>query len=416
MNIRKKIALKKRAFAFILMISLLLTGVMSVSADELSDKIDQKDEIDSELGNIGGQITDKENEKDDIKNELDWIIKEEELKELEKQRTIEELESLKNDILSIDENIATLQAEFDEKEKLFLARAKMMYQYSDYSVLDIFFQSKDLFDFFERVNLYKKMLDEDKTLMDEVLSLQNTLESKKTLRETTFADKEVLLAEAEKAIDAIKNDRELIQSEYEALIKALDELAAEEERLEAESDSLQSDIDYLEEQKRQEEEEKKNNSNNNSSSDSNSSGSSSGSGPVSNSGFMFPLESYVYLSSSYGYRTHPVTGKPYTFHTGIDLAAYGGTPIYAVADGVVTVAEPVDRGGYGKWVEIEHANGTRTRYAHADAIYVSSGATVKQGQKIAIVGTTGTSTGNHLHFEVRINGDHKNPENYLTIP
>ena len=100
----------------------------------------------------------------------------------------------------------------------------------------------------------------------------------------------------------------------------------------------------------------------------------------------------------------------------MDLAAYGGTPLYAAADGKITVAVPVDNGGYGLWIEIEHSNGTRTRYAHCNDIYVKVGDTVKQGQTIAEVGTTGSSTGNHLHFEVLVNGERQNPAGYIVLP
>ncbi len=109
-----------------------------------------------------------------------------------------------------------------------------------------------------------------------------------------------------------------------------------------------------------------------------------------------------YLSSSYGWRRHPVTGR-HAMHEGLDFPAPRGTPIIAASGGVVTEARYVP--GYGKMVEINHGNGLVTRYAHASSISVKLGEMVSKGQQIARVGSTGRSTGSHLHFEVRV-ADH----------
>lgn len=98
-------------------------------------------------------------------------------------------------------------------------------------------------------------------------------------------------------------------------------------------------------------------------------------------------------------------------HTGLDIAASTGTPIKAVATGTVTQASY--QGSYGKLVKIDHGNGLETWYAHTSKMYVSEGETVEAGEVIAAVGSTGNSTGPHLHLEVRINGEHVNPQNYL---
>ncbi len=100
-------------------------------------------------------------------------------------------------------------------------------------------------------------------------------------------------------------------------------------------------------------------------------------------------------------------------HTGLDIAASTGTPIKSAADGTVTFSGGNPSKSYGYYVVVTHANGVQTYYAHCSALYVSAGQTVSQGQTIAAVGSTGNSTGPHLHFEVRINGTCYNPQNYL---
>ncbi|AEC18560.1 metallopeptidase [Pusillimonas sp. T7-7] len=122
---------------------------------------------------------------------------------------------------------------------------------------------------------------------------------------------------------------------------------------------------------------------------------------------------YPYLSSSFGWRRNPVTGR-HTMHEGLDFAAPKGTPIYAASGGVVTQARYAT--GYGKLVEISHGNGLVTRYAHASSFNVKVGDLVEKGQQIARVGSTGRSTGSHLHFEVRMAGHPLDPTLFLARP
>lgn len=124
------------------------------------------------------------------------------------------------------------------------------------------------------------------------------------------------------------------------------------------------------------------------------------------SSYAFPLQSYSYVSSEYGARWD-------TTHTGIDFAAPAGTHIYSWRSGTVTFAGW--SGGYGNFIIVDHGDGFVTRYAHCSKIAVTKGQTVSQGQVIGYVGTTGNSTGNHLHFEVKVNGNFVNPRNYLSI-
>ncbi|GJL81171.1 MAG: hypothetical protein DHS20C01_08050 [marine bacterium B5-7] len=117
-----------------------------------------------------------------------------------------------------------------------------------------------------------------------------------------------------------------------------------------------------------------------------------------------------WISSLFGYRTDPFSGKK-AFHTGLDIAGRRGSPIQAAAAGVVKFAGK--NSGYGKSVVIQHANGYSTRYAHTDSVLVSVGQRVEKGEPIATVGSSGRSTGPHLHFEVIKNGRRVNPKEFL---
>lgn len=118
----------------------------------------------------------------------------------------------------------------------------------------------------------------------------------------------------------------------------------------------------------------------------------------------------AFKSSSYGWRSDPFTGEK-AFHEGLDFPADTGTPIYAAAGGIVTMAE--DTSGYGKLVKVEHGAGLETRYAHNSKLLVKVGERVEKGQIVAEAGSTGRSTGPHLHYEIRLNGNALDPRQYL---
>ena len=132
--------------------------------------------------------------------------------------------------------------------------------------------------------------------------------------------------------------------------------------------------------------------------------------------YAFPLDrsGEIFISSLQGSRLHPVYNEV-RYHAGLDIAAGYGTEIYAVEDGIVKTVG-VDRGtGYGNYVEIDHGNGVTTLYAHASSVLVKRGQKVSKGDVIAKVGSTGTSTGNHLHLELKINGELKDPMDYINF-
>ncbi|MBD8141855.1 M23 family metallopeptidase, partial [Frigoribacterium sp. CFBP 13605] len=139
-------------------------------------------------------------------------------------------------------------------------------------------------------------------------------------------------------------------------------------------------------------------------------GSSGGGGASSGSGWVRP--SAGYMSSGYGMRVNPVTGV-YRMHDGIDLAPGCNSPIYAATSGTVTFAGLT--GGYGNYIQVSHGGGVSTAYGHIvnGGIKVSRGQSVVAGQLIALVGSTGNSTGCHLHFETRVGGASTNPVPFM---
>ena len=133
---------------------------------------------------------------------------------------------------------------------------------------------------------------------------------------------------------------------------------------------------------------------------------------VSTGYYIWPLPGYT-PGSAYGWRIHPIWGDR-RFHAGEDIAAPSGTPILAADSGLATVV-PNNGNGYGNYIIINHGGGRTTLYAHMSAFAISNGQSVTQGQVIGYVGSTGNSTGPHLHFETRINGATTDPKSYFSF-
>ncbi len=240
---------------------------------------------------------------------------------------------------------------------------------------------------------------------------QKTKADYEQIQEQQEAKKAELVAEKEKLEQEIEEACEMIKA-LEDDIEVYTAYYEENERLEAEVqakiDEKVAELKKQEEARKKAEEEARKNAQANSTvttKPSSSSGASSGY-------YYWPCQSSTYITSRFGYRIHPIFGTQ-KFHSGLDIAANSGATISAAAGGTVTIAEYSS--SYGNYVVIYHSNGTTTLYAHMSSIAVSAGDTVSQGQTIGYVGSTGNSTGPHLHFEVRVNGSCVDPAQYFNI-
>ncbi|CAM4396202.1 M23 family metallopeptidase [Saccharibacillus endophyticus] len=364
--------------------------------------------------------------------------------EAELEKTQQELEQAKKRIA--------------EREGFLDTRVRLMYTDGSVSYLDVLMASADFSDFLSRADSIKRIIGQDNNVLDEQKRDQEIVIEKQADLETQHAKQKTLLAQVEshkKDLDAKEQEKRKLIAQYEVDIEEAGEISEEQDAMLIEFATKRSD---LEREKREIEEAQRRaaaeealrvaqekarqaaaakkaeeqriaeaeaaraaaavqapatSDYSYNSGDSSSPDSSPDSGSTSsNSGSMLtPVDSYR-MSSGFGTRVHPITGKVKK-HTGVDMAAPQGTDIHAAEGGVVTVAQWWN--GYGNTVVIDHGNGVWTLYGHIrdGGIAVSSGQTVSRGQKIAEVGSTGNSTGPHLHFEVRINGEPVNPVPYL---
>jgi len=272
------------------------------------------------------------------------------------------------------------------------ARVRLMYTNGTVSYLDVLLSATSFSDFISRFDTFQIISKQTRDLLDEQIRIRETVEEKEAQEQLELMRLQ-LLEQQEAAQMAELESREKAKEE---LYSRLQEKYHEHEEISEEAErtlmELAKKMEKLEQERLKE----------------------LGKNKVYYTGgkMAVPLKDSYTVSSKYGYRTHPISGQR-KLHTGVDLAAKQGTPIYAAEAGVVIVAQWWS--GYGNTVIIDHGGGVWTLYGHIqnNGILVKKGDIVKRGQKIALVGSTGNSTGPHLHFEVRVDSKPVDPEPYL---
>lgn len=299
----------------------------------------------------------------------------------------------------IEETTAELNEAIKQQEEQYAAmkeRIRFMYEKGDVFYLELLFSSNGFSDMANKADYIEALSRYDKQKLDEYVETKEMVE---LCKEQLEAEKELydeakIAVEAEEAsVSALIEEKEAqivsVSSDIstkEAAIKEYEDMIAQEN---AEIAALEKAV--AEEKARLEAENAK--------------------ARVYNGGmFAWPCPSYKRISDEYGNRMHPILGTQ-QFHNGLDMAAPGGSAILAAYDGDVVAA--AYSSSMGNYIMIDHGSGLYTIYMHCSALYVSKGQSVTKGQNIAAVGSTGRSTGNHLHFGVRLNGSYVSPWNYL---
>ena len=307
------------------------------------------------------------------------------------------------------EDALARQAEMNETYK---ARIRAMEENGTISYWSVLFKATSFSDLLSRIDSIHEVAEADQRMLDELDAIAQEIEADRQSLEDEMAAQEeakAALAEQEATLQAQRSEADAYLIELAA---AYDNLTDEYLANEAEEEALRKEImeaqAAYEAALSAEEAERLAQQNQNN---------VAGSGSTSNvtpstSGFISPLPGGAYVTCAYGWRIHPIWGDK-RFHSGVDLGASQGTPIYAIAAGTVTTATYGDANGY--YVSISHGNGYGSVYCHMTNYIVSVGDSVSQGQVIGYVGSTGWSTGPHLHFEIHVNGSTVNPMDYISL-
>lgn len=306
---------------------------------------------------------------------------------------------------------AEYQAEFEQRVRAMEERGNVSY----WSVL---FQASDFSDLLDRIDMIGEIMDADDQVLDQlaearqaVVQAKADLEASRQGQQETLAQQQsqqaqlqAQQAEVDQLIQEIATQGDVYAKQIEKLEATQDDVAQQiaeaeatyQKQLAAEKAAAEKAAAEKAAAEKAAQQQKQQSSGSSASGSSSSSGSQSSQTTASASGFFWPIASSHRVTSPFGWRTHPITGRR-NLHGGIDIAAPNGTPIMASKAGVVVISQYGS--SYGNYVVISHPDGTRTLYAHMSQRNVSAGDTVRQGQTVGLVGSTGSSTGNHLHFE-----------------
>ncbi len=372
----------------------------------------QIDELKAQRNVIRAQRQEKQAIVEALEAEKADVVAQKQAMDERNMYTLQQIQLNNQEIELYDEMIAEKAAELEEAQRLeneqlerYRTRVRAMEENGGYNILAIISKSDSFSDMLTAMDDVGEIMESDRQLEDAYIAARENTESVKADYEDTRSELEELKAqlkaeqeELEKDIEEaiqiilnLENDLENRQAEYDAIMAAEDAANATIDKLVAE----------LEAQRAAE-----------AAAAAAAAGGSGGGGSANASGsFMWPVASYVYVSSRFGLRVHPITGQKKS-HTGIDIASNQGTAVYASDGGSVTLAGW--NGGYGNCIMIDHGNGYVTLYGHLSSISVSVGQTVSQGTTIGAVGSTGNSTGPHLHFEVLKNGTRIDPEQFFS--
>lgn len=254
-------------------------------------------------------------------------------------------------------------------------------------------------------------MDYDKQVVQEYKELKASIETQKASLESDRKDKKNYaesLEDTKKEIESQKKEYKTLKAKVD---KNIELKKAEAARMLKEQDSINSEIEAISKREAEAARAAKEAARRRANSASSSSGSYSGGGKAYSGSLVWPCPSYNRISSPYGYRTHPISGTR-KLHKGLDISSSKGNPVIAAAPG--TVVKSYFSSSYGNYVAISHGGGMMTAYAHMTRRMVSVGQQVSAGQQIGTVGSTGNSTGPHLHFEVYVGGSTTNPMNYFS--
>jgi murein DD-endopeptidase MepM/ murein hydrolase activator NlpD len=349
-------------------------------------------------------------QQEDINNRVAELAKEQDRISAQQKSVLGEMKRLSGQIAELEKEIAALDAqivgkeaditekeeqvtvltgsikvktqEVNEREGHLDQRLNQIYRDGDMSVFDVLFASTSLSDFLTRYDLMERIAQNDMSLLAELRQARVELEAQKLELQKQKTELEMAKVVLEEEKTVVQGKRGELNQQWSSQNRMSKELSTDlalveeaEEELAALSRQLVKFVTETQEKYRKE---------------------YMGSGTMG-----WPVPGWTNISSPYGMRVHPIYGTP-RFHTGIDIPAYSGTRVNAAETGEVIMASMY--GGFGNTVILDHGGGVSTQYSHLVSINVTMGQTVLKGEKVGGVGTTGLSTGNHLHFQIMING------------
>ena len=386
----------RRTLGAALALALALTAfapleVLAVSQSQIDALEAERDELSAEREEMEAGIAELEAEHADIMERKTALDERNELYRQEIELIEEQVELYTSLVEQKKLEVDSALERENEQLANYRRHVRAMEENGSFTWLAIIFGSKSLGELLSNIDMVGEIMEADRRSYEQYTAAREESERVQAEYEEMLTELDAKQAE----LEAEKAELEAEIEEAEQLIVELEEQletdrAAYEEQL-AKEQALESEIQsMIAELERQE----------------------AANSIVSTGTYIWPLPGYS-PGSAYGWRMHPIFHEM-RFHAGEDIGAPSGTPILAADSGIATVI-PNNGNGYGNYIIINHGGGRTTLYAHMSAFAVSNGQSVTQGQTIGYVGSTGNSTGPHLHFEVRVNGATTDPKSYFSF-
>lgn len=373
------ISKSKTVFIAILLVFVL---VLPVSADELNDAIRRQQELLQEQSRANGQLNNLTIKAQQTEKQIQQLTSQISAAEIDLEKKEIAYAKAQQDVIVIEGEVKAKQEELEGRQETLRKRVQSIYEDGQVSYLEVLFQSTDISDFISRIEYLGCLVENDQTILSDIRSQKEQLDLQKEQLIAKKNEAQKLKEQAEQArvyLASAKSKKEIALAENK---KDQEALLIQIEKLEKDSKALEATIRELQ----------KNNKGIN--------------GSIS----IWPTPGYKYITSAFGYRTHPITRKR-SLHTGVDIGAPYGAKIVSAGTGVVIFSGWY--GAYGNAIIIDHGNGLSTLYGHMSSRAVAVNKAVVPGQTIGYVGSTGWSTGPHLHFEVRKDGVPVTPMTYF---
>ena len=390
---------RKTGVSLLMLAFLLFTSILPVFANQITERQEELGSVRADINNRRKELQQNKAEQNKVLSEIRQLESAIEVTQREISSLADRISTTENEIAETETNLAAAEVKIAEMDGLLATRLRAIHENGNISYLEVLFSSASFAEFLSRFNDLQLIIAEDRALLTEfqlererVAEIKNALEQK---RQELQAMREQSIAEI--------NNLERKQTEQQQLQAALDEEYEEMERvvrqMEREASQIERIIRQMQAAQRRSRQ---------------TTAAYRGSGQLA---WPVPEFGPSWITSRFGFRVNPFSGAPGAWHGGVDIGIpharfprnRSGEPVHAVAaDAGVAHIFPM-RGGYGNMVIIDHGDGIATLYAHLDSILVANQVSVSRGQAIGVVGTTGLSTGPHLHFEVHVNGNRVEP-------
>ena len=359
--------------------------------DERLQTLEDIDDLKSSINSVQQDINSLQAEKNTIQSYINQLDKKMSTLASEIAKFEKQIEEKITDIEETKEELEEAKIACDEQYESMKMRIQFIYENPSASLIEMLCSSDNIAEFINRADYVASMSNYDRDMMDKLIATKEEIALKEETLEAELEELEMMQAELEsqkKKVNASINSK---KGELTAKANELGDAAADQAAYKKQLEEQEKLLNEIEDQIAR------------------------AANPDvyqgSATGFIWPCPSYTRISSYFGPRPQPVPGAS-TNHKGVDLAAPYGSAILASASGIVTTSTYSKSAG--NYIVLAHGNGTSTVYMHASALLVSVGETVEQGEVIAKVGSTGYSSGNHLHFGVIKNGSYVNPLNYIS--